>query len=118
MFERLQVKGMTNLLGIRLVFKASFDEANRINASSFRGPGLEEELRCAVLLLTLYRAAGLHPCHITGVQTDHCSRQRFAGCRTQLLRAVTLLLLRQGSEEGEEDDWSFHQHMTFPSLAG
>jgi 2-dehydro-3-deoxyphosphooctonate aldolase (KDO 8-P synthase) len=32
-------------LGIFLVFKASFDKANRTSAKSFRGPGLEEGLR-------------------------------------------------------------------------
>jgi len=31
--------------GIQLVFKASFDKANRTSLSSFRGPGLEEGLR-------------------------------------------------------------------------
>jgi 3-deoxy-D-manno-octulosonic acid (KDO) 8-phosphate synthase len=28
-----------------LVFKSSFDKANRTSASSFRGPGLEEGLK-------------------------------------------------------------------------
>ena len=32
-------------LGIFLVFKASFDKANRTSAKSFRGPGLDEGLR-------------------------------------------------------------------------
>lgn len=32
-------------LGIPLVFKASFDKANRTSKSSFRGPGLEEGLK-------------------------------------------------------------------------
>jgi 2-dehydro-3-deoxyphosphooctonate aldolase (KDO 8-P synthase) len=32
-------------LGIQLVFKSSFDKANRTSISSFRGPGLEEGLR-------------------------------------------------------------------------
>jgi len=31
-------------LGVRYVFKASFDKANRSSGSSFRGPGLEEGL--------------------------------------------------------------------------
>ena len=35
----------TDSLGIKLVFKSSFDKANRTNASSFRGPGMEEGLR-------------------------------------------------------------------------
>lgn len=32
-------------LGVPLVFKASFDKANRTSARSYRGPGLEEGLR-------------------------------------------------------------------------
>ena len=32
-------------LGIKLVFKSSFDKANRTSAASFRGPGMEEGLR-------------------------------------------------------------------------
>jgi 2-dehydro-3-deoxyphosphooctonate aldolase (KDO 8-P synthase) len=32
-------------LGVELIFKASFDKANRTSISSFRGPGLEEGLR-------------------------------------------------------------------------
>ena len=32
-------------LGVPLIFKASFDKANRTSGSSFRGPGLEEGLR-------------------------------------------------------------------------
>lgn len=32
-------------LGVDLIFKASFDKANRTSLSSFRGPGLEEGLR-------------------------------------------------------------------------
>src|SRR5512139_1169402 len=31
--------------GVPLVFKASFDKANRTSAASFRGPGLREGLR-------------------------------------------------------------------------
>ncbi|HEV2855923.1 MAG TPA: 3-deoxy-8-phosphooctulonate synthase [Thermoanaerobaculia bacterium] len=36
---------MADRLGIALVFKSSFDKANRTSISSFRGPGLEEGLR-------------------------------------------------------------------------
>ncbi len=39
------LKMMTERLGIPLVFKASFDKANRSSASSFRGPGISEGLR-------------------------------------------------------------------------
>jgi 2-dehydro-3-deoxyphosphooctonate aldolase (KDO 8-P synthase) len=36
---------MRDALGINLVFKSSFDKANRSSIESFRGPGLEEGLR-------------------------------------------------------------------------
>lgn len=39
------LKRMTERLGMPLVFKASFDKANRSSAQSFRGPGLEQGLR-------------------------------------------------------------------------
>ena len=42
-----QIKAVTDKLGLLLVFKSSFDKANRTNATSFRGPGLEEGLRSA-----------------------------------------------------------------------
>lgn len=40
-----QIKAVTDSLGIKLVFKSSFDKANRTSAASFRGPGMEEGLR-------------------------------------------------------------------------
>jgi len=41
--ERL--KTITDRLGILLIFKSSFDKANRSSDRSFRGPGMEEGLR-------------------------------------------------------------------------
>jgi 2-dehydro-3-deoxyphosphooctonate aldolase (KDO 8-P synthase) len=41
--ERL--RAIADRLGILLIFKSSFDKANRSSGSSFRGPGLEEGLR-------------------------------------------------------------------------
>ncbi|WP_305041245.1 3-deoxy-8-phosphooctulonate synthase [Geoalkalibacter sp.] len=38
------LKKLTTELGIGLVFKASFDKANRTSIGSFRGPGMEEGL--------------------------------------------------------------------------
>ena len=40
-----QIKQVVDPLGIEYVFKSSFDKANRTNAASFRGPGMEEGLR-------------------------------------------------------------------------
>jgi len=39
------LKKITSEFGIGLVFKASYDKANRTSVSSFRGPGMEEGLR-------------------------------------------------------------------------
>lgn len=40
-----ELKTQCTRLGINLIFKASFDKANRTSVNSFRGPGLEESLR-------------------------------------------------------------------------
>jgi 2-dehydro-3-deoxyphosphooctonate aldolase (KDO 8-P synthase) len=40
-----KLKDITQRLGIPLIFKSSFDKANRSSQKSFRGPGLEEGLR-------------------------------------------------------------------------
>ncbi|WP_092994374.1 3-deoxy-8-phosphooctulonate synthase [Thiohalomonas denitrificans] len=40
-----ELKAITERLGIPLIFKSSFDKANRTSADSPRGPGLEEGLR-------------------------------------------------------------------------
>jgi 2-dehydro-3-deoxyphosphooctonate aldolase (KDO 8-P synthase) len=40
-----KLKDITAGLGIPLIFKSSFDKANRSSRESFRGPGLEEGLR-------------------------------------------------------------------------
>ncbi len=39
------LRAIADRLGILLIFKSSFDKANRSSGSSFRGPGLEEGLR-------------------------------------------------------------------------
>jgi 2-dehydro-3-deoxyphosphooctonate aldolase (KDO 8-P synthase) len=39
------IKGVTKALGLPLIFKASYDKANRTSIRSFRGPGLKEGLR-------------------------------------------------------------------------
>ena len=39
------LKEICSALGVGLVFKASYDKANRTSVDSFRGPGLEEGLR-------------------------------------------------------------------------
>ncbi|KAJ7546069.1 hypothetical protein O6H91_08G023100 [Diphasiastrum complanatum] len=40
-----QIKSVTDELGLKFIFKSSFDKANRTSAQSFRGPGIEEGLK-------------------------------------------------------------------------
>jgi 2-dehydro-3-deoxyphosphooctonate aldolase (KDO 8-P synthase) len=54
MAERLC--GVASELGVRLIFKASYDKANRSSMASYRGPGLEEGLR---ILGQIKRRTGL-----------------------------------------------------------
>jgi 2-dehydro-3-deoxyphosphooctonate aldolase (KDO 8-P synthase) len=60
------LKKISERLSIPLVFKASFDKANRTSSKSFRGPGLEEGLKT---LEAVKRRTGLpvttdiHECH-------------------------------------------------------
>ncbi|MCD6353165.1 MAG: 3-deoxy-8-phosphooctulonate synthase [Proteobacteria bacterium] len=39
-----ELKNITKTLGVPLIFKASYDKANRTSINSYRGPGLEEGL--------------------------------------------------------------------------
>jgi 2-dehydro-3-deoxyphosphooctonate aldolase (KDO 8-P synthase) len=50
------VAGIGRRLGLRLIFKASFDKANRSSIQTFRGPGLVEGLR---ILSAVKKATGL-----------------------------------------------------------
>ncbi len=50
------LKAMAQRLGSSLIFKASFDKANRSALSSYRGPGLEKGLR---ILAAIKAATGL-----------------------------------------------------------
>jgi 3-deoxy-D-manno-octulosonic acid (KDO) 8-phosphate synthase len=40
-----RLRAMAERLGILLIYKSSFDKANRSSGNSFRGPGIEEGLR-------------------------------------------------------------------------
>lgn len=52
----LAVQGVADRHGISVVFKASFDKANRSSRHSYRGPGLDEGLR---ILAQVRRETGL-----------------------------------------------------------
>ncbi len=51
-----RLKEITGSLGVKFIFKASFDKANRTSTSSFRGPGMEDGL---AILARVKREFGL-----------------------------------------------------------
>lgn len=54
------LKGYADRLGLPLVFKASFDKANRSSGKSFRGPGIHEGLKTLEAVKRAHRVAGHH----------------------------------------------------------
>ena len=40
-------------VGVKFIFKSSFDKANRTNAKSFRGPGMDEGLKVCLSRLRI-----------------------------------------------------------------
>ncbi|MCP9890764.1 3-deoxy-8-phosphooctulonate synthase [Cyanobium sp. Aljojuca 7D2] len=82
-----QVKAITDRLGIRYVFKASFDKANRSSGKSFRGPGPEEGL---AILQEVGQTFGLQ------VLTDiHESHQAAAAAQAVDVLQIPAFLCRQ-----------------------
>src|SRR5215213_89881 len=87
------LRGYADRLGLQLVFKASFDKANRTSGKSFRGPGLEEGLKT---LDAVKRATGLpvttdvHECHQAEAVAQVCDVLQvpaFLARQTDLLEA-------------------------------
>jgi 2-dehydro-3-deoxyphosphooctonate aldolase (KDO 8-P synthase) len=82
-----QLRELTNGMRINLVFKASFDKANRTSLDSYRGPGIDEGLR---VLETVKRKTGLP------VTTDvHESQQAAAVGQVCDLLQIPAFLARQ-----------------------
>jgi 2-dehydro-3-deoxyphosphooctonate aldolase (KDO 8-P synthase) len=87
------LRGIADTLRLPLVFKASFDKANRTSGKSFRGPGLEEGLKT---LDAVRRATGLpvttdvHECHQAAAVAEVCEVLQvpaFLARQTDLLEA-------------------------------
>ncbi len=57
------LKEITEALGMPLIFKASFDKANRSSQSSFRGPGLDAGLKALQSVQRLFRLPVLTDVH-------------------------------------------------------
>jgi 2-dehydro-3-deoxyphosphooctonate aldolase (KDO 8-P synthase) len=58
-----KLKEITAALGMPLIFKASFDKANRSSRSSFRGPGLEAGLKALQSVQQLFKLPVLTDVH-------------------------------------------------------
>jgi 2-dehydro-3-deoxyphosphooctonate aldolase (KDO 8-P synthase) len=89
-----KLREMADQLAIPLIFKASFDKANRTSIKSFRGPGLQEGLKT---LEVVKRCTGLplltdvHECHQAGPVaevSDVLQVPAFLARQTDLLIAV------------------------------
>lgn len=87
------LRGHADRLGLQVVFKASFDKANRSSGRSFRGPGLEEGLKT---LDAVRRATGLpvttdiHECGQAAAAAEVCEILQvpaFLARQTDLLEA-------------------------------
>eukprot|EP01018_Ginkgo_biloba_P036467 Gb_16280 [translate_table: standard] len=68
-----QIKSITDKLGLQLVFKSSFDKANRTSAKSFRGPGLEEGLKILERVKTTFDLPIVTDVH-EAYQCEHVGR--------------------------------------------
>src|SRR5436305_3782395 len=89
-----RLRQMADRLQLPLVFKASFDKANRTSIKSFRGPGLQEGLKT---LEAVKRRTGLpvttdvHECHQAAAVAEVCDLLQvpaFLARQTDLLVAV------------------------------
>lgn len=85
---------MAERLGIGLVFKASFDKANRTSGDSFRGPGLEEGLASLERIRRKFGVpvtTDLHECHQAPPVAEVCDLLQipaFLARQTDLLVAA------------------------------
>ena len=88
------LREMAGRLKLPLVFKASFDKANRTSGKSFRGPGLKEGLRT---LEAVKRRTGLpittdiHECHQAAPVAEVCDLVQipaFLARQTDLIQAA------------------------------
>jgi 2-dehydro-3-deoxyphosphooctonate aldolase (KDO 8-P synthase) len=90
--ERL--RELTERLALPLVFKASFDKANRTSGNSFRGPGLQSGLRTLEAVKTrtgLPVTTDIHECHQAAAAAEVCDLLQipaFLARQTDLIQAA------------------------------
>jgi 2-dehydro-3-deoxyphosphooctonate aldolase (KDO 8-P synthase) len=80
-------KGVCDLLGIPLVFKASYDKANRSSIHSFRGPGLEQGLKILQAIKDTY--------NIPVVTDVHTSKEAITVAKVADIIQLPAFLARQ-----------------------
>ena len=89
-----ELKAMSERLGIRLLFKTSFDKANRSSGGSFRGPGMEQGLAVLAQLkqeLGVQLLTDIHESHqaaVVGQVVDVLQIPAFLCRQTDLLLAA------------------------------
>ena len=94
-----ELKAISERLGIRLLFKTSFDKANRSSGGSFRGPGLEQGLAVMAQLkqeLGVQLLTDIHESHqaaAVGQVVDVLQIPAFLCRQTDLLVAAAAAVL-------------------------
>ncbi|XP_068666052.1 2-dehydro-3-deoxyphosphooctonate aldolase 1-like [Aristolochia californica] len=88
------INAIASKVGLQLVFKSSFDKANRTSSKSFRGPGMEEGLKILEKVKMVYNLPIVTEVH----ETSQCERvgriadiiqiPAFHCCQTDLLVAA------------------------------
>jgi len=95
------LKEITEKLNINLIFKASFDKANRSSINSFRGPGLDEGLAILEKIKNKYQVKTLTDIHesyqadITAEVVDVIQIPAFLSRQTDLLVAATKAVINK-----------------------
>ena len=94
------LKEITEKLKINLIFKASFDKANRSSINSFRGPGLDEGLAILEKIKNRYKVKTLtdihesHQADITAEVVDVIQIPAFLSRQTDLLVSATKAVIK------------------------
>ncbi len=89
-----RLRELAERLALPLVFKASFDKANRTSNKSFRGPGLEAGLRTLETVKTrtgLPVTTDIHECHQVAAVAEVCDLLQvpaFLARQTDLIQAA------------------------------
>ena len=95
------LKDITDKLNINLIFKASFDKANRSSINSFRGPGLNEGLSILEKIKYKYKVKILTDIHesyqadITAEVVDVIQIPAFLSRQTDLLVSATKAVIKK-----------------------